>query len=188
MALRAVALFSSGALTGGLALLGILHKRLQRSKRAKYVQTPHPDWQPGQPQPQPFSSDAMITVDPDTVDKASMYAFVISAVVPRPIAFISSMSAEGHCNLAPYSYFNVVAHNPPTVVIGCCRSPGRGGDHKDTLLNISETGWAAGCASDLFGRLCERVFIPSVCMHVTAATCTAVLPGLAACMALSRCC
>lgn len=82
----------------------------------------------------------MITLDPATTDKAAMYAFVISAVVPRPIAFVSSVSAKGEGNLAPYSYFNVMCHNPPVVTIGVCRSPLRGGGKKDTLENIEETG------------------------------------------------
>ena len=37
-------------------------------------------------------------------------------IVPRPIAFVSSMSADGYVNLAPYSFFNAVSYNPPTIV------------------------------------------------------------------------
>ena len=47
-----------------------------------------------------------------------MYPLVISAVVPRPIAFISSQSLAGVRNLSPYSYFNVMSHDPPYVCIG----------------------------------------------------------------------
>ncbi|EFN57380.1 hypothetical protein CHLNCDRAFT_14085, partial [Chlorella variabilis] len=43
-------------------------------------------------------------------------------------------------NLAPYSYFNVMAHNPPTVAIGCSTSRLRSHGKKDTLVNILETG------------------------------------------------
>ena len=61
-----------------------------------------------------------------------------SCVVPRPIGWISSISAKGIVNLSPYSFFNGVASDPPIVVYG---SSGRTrfGD-KDTLTNISETG------------------------------------------------
>ncbi len=47
-----------------------------------------------------------------------MYPLVISAVVPRPIAFICSQDAAGTVNLSPYSYFNAMAHDPPILVMG----------------------------------------------------------------------
>lgn len=59
-------------------------------------------------------------------------------VVPRPIAFVSTVSPEGILNLAPFSFFNAVAYRPPTVVIGINRR-GDGGS-KDTLRNIEATG------------------------------------------------
>ncbi len=43
-------------------------------------------------------------------------------------------------NVSPYSYFNAVGHNPVTLVIGANRSPGRGGERKDTQANIEQTG------------------------------------------------
>ena len=54
-------------------------------------------------------------------------------VGPRPIGWISTMSASGVANLAPYSFFNAVADEPPLVMFSS-------GGHKDTLLNIAETG------------------------------------------------
>ena len=59
-------------------------------------------------------------------------------VVPRPIAFVSSMSASGLVNLAPYSFFNAVSYNPPTIVFSSSRYAGD--KDKDTLANIEETG------------------------------------------------
>jgi flavin reductase (DIM6/NTAB) family NADH-FMN oxidoreductase RutF len=59
-------------------------------------------------------------------------------VVPRPIALTSTLSSSGIRNVAPFSYFNIVAHDPPTIVIGICKSPN--GNKKDTLVNIEETG------------------------------------------------
>jgi len=54
-------------------------------------------------------------------------------VAPRPIGWISTRSAVGRANLAPYSYFNAVCHKPPMIAFS---SLGR----KDTLRNVEETG------------------------------------------------
>ena len=60
-------------------------------------------------------------------------------VVPRPIGWISSMSAEGRVNLAPFSFFNAVAYVPPQVMFATT-GPHREGGAKDSLRNIRETG------------------------------------------------
>ncbi|MCW5751512.1 MAG: flavin reductase family protein [Alphaproteobacteria bacterium] len=62
-----------------------------------------------------------------------------SLVVPRPIGWISSVSRDGRVNLAPFSYFNAVAHLPPIVLFGCNGHHLEGGN-KDTLDNVLETG------------------------------------------------
>ena len=59
-------------------------------------------------------------------------------VVPRPIAFVSTMSKDGFVNLAPYSFFNAVAYDPPTIVFSSSRNAGD--KKKDTLAHIEETG------------------------------------------------
>jgi len=61
-----------------------------------------------------------------------------SCVVPRPIGWISSISADGHVNLAPYSYFNGVAGEPPMVMFANSGMAPKGS--KDTISNIEETG------------------------------------------------
>jgi flavin reductase (DIM6/NTAB) family NADH-FMN oxidoreductase RutF len=61
-----------------------------------------------------------------------------AVVVPRPIGWISTLSATGKANLAPYSYFNAFAERPHYVAYGSGTS--RAGGHKDTLRNIEETG------------------------------------------------
>lgn len=61
---------------------------------------------------------------------------VKGAVVPRPIAWVSSLSAEGVANLAPFSFFTVASMDPVTL----CFSIGDGEREKDTLVNIRETG------------------------------------------------
>jgi len=75
-------------------------------------------------------------LDPQSVPTQDLYRFLISAVVPRPIAFVSTMSAGGHTNLAPFSYFNAVSSRPPLVSISI---NDRADDPKDTLRNIRET-------------------------------------------------
>jgi flavin reductase (DIM6/NTAB) family NADH-FMN oxidoreductase RutF len=62
-------------------------------------------------------------------------------VVPRPIAFVSSISADGILNLAPFSFFNAVSYDPPTIVFSSSRYVGEDrGKRKDTLVNVEETG------------------------------------------------
>ena len=115
--------------------------------------TPHPSWHPPQSQPPPYASapadtadaDAtsadveFISVEPSTTTSDVMYPLVISSVVPRPIAFVSTLGPDGSGNLAPYSYFNVVSHAPPHVVIGFCANRQREHGKKDSLFNILET-------------------------------------------------
>ena len=62
-----------------------------------------------------------------------------SLVVPRPIGWVSSMAADGTVNLAPYSFFNAMAANPPAVALGCNGLHVEGGA-KDTVVNIETTG------------------------------------------------
>lgn len=68
--------------------------------------------------PPPFPDETVLQVDPAKREKAEMYPFMISTIVPRPVAFVSSISSEGSTNLSPYSYFNVMGHYPPVVAIG----------------------------------------------------------------------
>ena len=70
---------------------------------------------------------------------ATLYPLVISAVVPRPIALVSSLGADGSRNLAPFSYFGVMSHDPPVVTIGTCATSGRANRQKDTQQNVLET-------------------------------------------------
>lgn len=60
-----------------------------------------------------------------------------SCIVPRPIAFISSMSTDGVINIAPYSYFNAVADTPPVIMFSSGYKAD--GTEKDTLRNIRST-------------------------------------------------
>lgn len=74
--------------------------------------------------------------DPDDLDRQGLNALINGLVYPRPIAWVSTLSADGQPNLAPFSFFNAFSFSPPTVAIG----PGsRKGINKDTLRNIRET-------------------------------------------------
>lgn len=66
-----------------------------------------------------------------------VYRLCIGFINPRPIALVSTISAEGGLNLAPYSFYNMVCARPPVVIIGCGKN--RHGQDKDTYLNIAQT-------------------------------------------------
>jgi flavin reductase (DIM6/NTAB) family NADH-FMN oxidoreductase RutF len=65
------------------------------------------------------------------------YKLLTNLVVPRPIAWVSSQNAEGLINLAPFSFFNMVGHAPPIVVIAV--GDERSGEPKHTAKNIAAT-------------------------------------------------
>ncbi len=71
--------------------------------------------------------------DPTQLATIETYKLLTGTVVPRPIALVISQSDTGVINLAPFSYFNVVAASPPTVIISVNR---RDGEMKDTAANI----------------------------------------------------
>jgi flavin reductase (DIM6/NTAB) family NADH-FMN oxidoreductase RutF len=75
----------------------------------------------------------MPELDPADLEPRAVYFLLTSLVVPRPIAWVSSLSAEGARNLAPHSYFNIVSSNPPVVHF---TSTGV----KDSLRNVRATG------------------------------------------------
>ena len=82
-------------------------------------------------------------VSPSELEHKDLYGLLLNSVAPRPIAWISTVSASGQPNLAPFSFFNVVSVNPPLLGF----SPGlrqsrlgaSRGEAKDTLQNIRET-------------------------------------------------
>jgi len=76
---------------------------------------------------------------------------MISAYAPRPIAFVSTLSASGEGNLAPFSYSGVFGHDPPVVGFSVCRNRSSPDGKKDTLANIEATGEFVVCVmSDWF--------------------------------------
>jgi flavin reductase (DIM6/NTAB) family NADH-FMN oxidoreductase RutF len=67
------------------------------------------------------------------LDPRDVYAFLISVIVPRPIAFVSTISPDGVPNVAPFSFFTGVTSRPPTILFCVIR---RAGEKKDTVRNI----------------------------------------------------
>ncbi|MBH0157294.1 flavin reductase family protein [Fictibacillus sp. 5RED26] len=75
--------------------------------------------------------------DPKELTEKDVYKLLVGSVVPRPIAWVSTISKEGVVNLAPYSFFNVASRNPPMLCISIGPGVGeREGTEKDTLVNI----------------------------------------------------
>ncbi|KAJ3325843.1 Protein tilB [Boothiomyces sp. JEL0866] len=94
--------------------------------------SPNPTWQVGATQPSMPGS--YVQLNPSTMEKSTVYKFLISSVVPRPIALISTINkAAGTVNVAPFSYFNVVCHDPATLMVSINY---QGGQPKDTLKNM----------------------------------------------------
>jgi len=66
------------------------------------------------------------------------YITMVSCILPRPIAFVSTVSPDGVANLAPFSFFNGVCANPPTLVFMPAQD--RTDQTKDTVTNLRDTG------------------------------------------------
>ena len=79
----------------------------------------------------------MRSYDPADLQASLRHQLLLAAVSPRPIAFASTVDADGTPNLAPFSFFNVFSSNPPTMIFSPARG-GRDGKLKDTLLNVRE--------------------------------------------------
>lgn len=75
-------------------------------------------------------------VDPGSTDHLSVYKLLIGSVVPRPIAFVSTLNQEGAFNVAPFSFFTVASSHPPVLVF-TVGNRARPDPRKDTLLNIT---------------------------------------------------
>jgi flavin reductase (DIM6/NTAB) family NADH-FMN oxidoreductase RutF len=79
----------------------------------------------------------MPVIHPPDLSARQRYSLMISLVVPRPIGWISTLSADGRPNLAPFSFFNALSATP--MLLGASLGRRRTGP-KDTLANIRETG------------------------------------------------
>lgn len=79
----------------------------------------------------------MIAIDPLSQSERENYKLLIGSIIPRPVAFVTTLSAEGVLNAAPYSYFTIVTANPPMIAVSVQRKQG---ERKDTSRNAIEKG------------------------------------------------
>ncbi|KAL7792493.1 hypothetical protein V8C37DRAFT_380491 [Trichoderma ceciliae] len=118
--------------------------------KVRVASLPNPDWKFGQGSnhldaASPSSSNpndkakSHTLINPLAEDRSSghNYRLLISAIAPRPIAFISTLSADGKtANLAPFSYFNLFTHDPPTFAVGFAH-PSTG--PRDSFVNVRDS-------------------------------------------------
>jgi len=111
----------------------------------KLTQSPNPDFKPvvgsksskfAEEWKKTGEEVGYTVIDPDTTEPRDMYRILIGGVIPRPIAFVSSIAEDGTENLAPFSYFNVVNSAPPILAVSFSNSPTKS---KDTCANILST-------------------------------------------------
>ncbi len=77
-------------------------------------------------------------LNPAEMDARHCYQILVAAIIPRPIAWISTRNAQGVSNLAPYSFFTVASCNPPVLCVTQVNPRNRA--EKDTLANLRATG------------------------------------------------
>ena len=104
-------------------------------------------------------------IDPQKISFNDVHKLMIGSIVPRPIAFVSTLSKEGQNNIAPFSYFNGVCSNPPTIMFAPARR-GWDGKEKDTLINIRDSNqFVINIVSESFAEqmvMCSTDFDPTV--------------------------
>ncbi|KAL1962397.1 hypothetical protein VTN77DRAFT_9736 [Rasamsonia byssochlamydoides] len=113
-----------------------------RDAPVKYTKPPNPNWKEGDGTNDGGASLAKEHVEIDPYEEgrptSSNYKLLISGIVPRPIALISTRSKDGKSvNLSPFSYSQVINHDPPLFTVGFVGSLEKA---KDTLKNLTETG------------------------------------------------
>ncbi|MHA6481922.1 flavin reductase family protein [Paenibacillus sp. strain BS8-2] len=75
----------------------------------------------------------MISIDPASQSTKDNYKLLIGGIIPRPIAFVTTLSEDGVLNGAPFSFFNIVSSDPPMIAVSVQRKTG--GVQKDTARN-----------------------------------------------------
>ncbi|KAJ5178523.1 FMN-binding split barrel-related protein [Penicillium coprophilum] len=105
------------------------------------TKSPNPNWEYGQGVPDNGASLAQKhhEIDPYAPDRPMInnYRLLVSGIAPRPVGFLSTVNSKGEKNLSPFSYFQVIDHDPPMFIVGFSSRPGR---VKDTYRNLRETG------------------------------------------------
>lgn len=113
----------------------------KRDTEVTFTQPPNPEWKTADGANDGGESlkKNHVEIDPHEEGRpvASNYKLLISGIVPRPIALISTKSKDGETtNLAPFSYAQVINHDPPLFIVGFVGSLDKA---KDTLKNLAET-------------------------------------------------
>ncbi|RIX51552.1 flavin reductase family protein [Paenibacillus nanensis] len=76
----------------------------------------------------------MVVIDPDKQSAQDNYKLLIGSIIPRPIAFVTTLSESGVLNAAPFSFFNIVTANPPMISVSVQR---KSGQQKDTAKHAA---------------------------------------------------
>ena len=79
----------------------------------------------------------MLSINPKEISTGKLHGYLLGAIAPRPIAFASTIDADGNSNLSPFSFFNVFGSNPPTLIFSPARRV-RDNTTKHTLNNVLE--------------------------------------------------
>ncbi len=79
----------------------------------------------------------IIKIDPANLNRVEAHALLVGAIEPRPIAFVSTVGEKGINNVAPFSFFTPLSVKP--AIVGFAVACKKGGQKKDTLVNIEET-------------------------------------------------
>jgi len=101
----------------------------------KKIDPPNKTWRPDEPTVSPVKG--WVSLNLSDMDTLSKYKLLIGSVVPRPIAFVSTIDAKGNGNLAPFSFFNGVSTEPLAIMFSVTQKSD--GSDKDTWKNIRET-------------------------------------------------
>jgi len=80
----------------------------------------------------------MLSINPKEISTGKLHGYLLGAIAPRPIAFASTIDADGNPNLSPFSFFNVFGSNPPTLIFSPARRV-RDNTTKHTLENALAT-------------------------------------------------
>lgn len=105
-----------------------------------------------------------MNIDFRTLEPRERYKLIVGAVVPRPIALVTSVNLDGRVNAAPFSFFNAMCNDPPALAVGVNRSSPR--REKDTSANIDDTGqFVVNLVDEAMAEgmnICEVEFPPDV--------------------------
>ncbi|OHF04115.1 hypothetical protein CORC01_00454 [Colletotrichum orchidophilum] len=104
------------------------------------TKSPDPTWSYGQGvRTRETISATHKEIDPYAPDRSMInnYRLLVSGIAPRPVGFLSTLSKDGKKNLAPFSYFQVIDHDPLMFIVGFSSRPGA---VKDSYRNLQETG------------------------------------------------